>query len=53
MVVLAASAAERIHRQIRAPVLYGRMIVLRIADGVVRACDIAQGPEIRHYCSRI
>ena len=53
MVVLAAPAAERIHCQVRPPVLYGRVVVLRIADGMVRTGDIAQCPEIRHYRSRI
>lgn len=49
MVVLAATAAERVHGKERTTVVDSRMMVFRIAYGVIGAGDIPQCFEIGHY----
>ncbi len=53
MVVLAAAAAERIHRKERSAVLDPRAVVFGIADHFVGAGDVPERLEVRHHRSRI
>ena len=53
MVVLAATAAEGVHGEEGAAVVDARVVVLRVAHGVVGRGDVAQRAEVGHHGRRV